>query len=173
MGFRNREDWDEHPSEHGPKHGETMERNGETRIWSETHGVWLTPEDWESAHGENSNESFPEVGLEDEEDSSEELPLEDEEPDFDLSLEYPEEDPWEPPGMDEQATEQAADEEFKSQAQRGLFYARAAKPGPEGKKWTRLAKEFERETPKDKKLPQKLTKEQLMKFVRGVLKEKK
>jgi hypothetical protein len=181
MGFRNREDWDEHPSEHGPKHGDSMERNGETRIWSETHGVWLTPEDWESAHGHEFGDEDPEVAddqgvsFDQPEFPEEELPLEDdEEPDFDLSLEYPEEDIWEPSGMDEQgAVEQLADEEFKSQAQRGLFYARAAKPGPEGKKWTKLAKEFERETPKGKKLPQKVTREQLMELAREIVKEEK
>jgi len=96
MGFRNREDWDEHPSEHTPRHGETTERDGEVRIWSDTHGVWLTPEDWEGAHGEGSEPEeapFPPEG-----------DPEMEEPDFPLSLEYPEEDmpePFDPFGVDE------------------------------------------------------------------------
>lgn len=53
-------------------------------------------------------------------------------------------------------------EEFKSQAQRAYFYAMANKSGKKGKKWKKMASEFEKSTPKNKKLPKKIKKESLI-----------
>ena len=53
-------------------------------------------------------------------------------------------------------------EEFKSQSQRAYFYAMANKGGKKGKKWKRMASEFEKSTPKNKKLPKKINKESLI-----------
>ena len=53
-------------------------------------------------------------------------------------------------------------EEFKSQSQRAYFYAMANKGGKKGKKWKRMASEFEKSIPKNKKLPKKINKESLI-----------
>lgn len=53
-------------------------------------------------------------------------------------------------------------EEFKSQSQRAYFYAMANKGGKKGKKWKKMAAEFEKSTPKNKKLPKKINKESLI-----------
>lgn len=57
---------------------------------------------------------------------------------------------------DSGSDEGGMDEEFASKAQRRFFYAKAAEPGKEGEKWKRLASEFESETPKGAKLPERV-----------------
>lgn len=61
----------------------------------------------------------------------------------------------------EETIKEMVEEEFKSQAQRGYFYAMANKGGKEGAKFKKLAQEFEDDTPKGKKLPKKLSEEQM------------
>jgi len=58
--------------------------------------------------------------------------------------------------LNEEACDEEVDEKFASQAQRRFFYAKAAEGGKEGEKWKRLASEFERETPKGEKLPERV-----------------
>jgi hypothetical protein len=58
--------------------------------------------------------------------------------------------------LNEEACDEDIDEKFASQAQRRFFYAKAREGGKEGKKWKRLASEFESETPKDAKLPERI-----------------
>ena len=45
---------------------------------------------------------------------------------------------------------------FKSEAQRKYFHAQANQDGKEGEKWKKMAGEWEKKTPKGKKLPKKV-----------------
>ncbi len=58
--------------------------------------------------------------------------------------------------LSEEACDEDMEEKFASQAQRRFFYAKAGEGGKEGKKWKRMAREFEQETPKGEKLPKKV-----------------
>lgn len=70
-------------------------------------------------------------------------------------------------------SEQSLEETFKSQAQRGYFYWKSSQGGKSGKKWKKMAKEFEKETPKNKQLPNKIDEKQLKEIIRNIVQNNK
>lgn len=58
--------------------------------------------------------------------------------------------------LNEETCDEDVEEEFVSKAQRRFFYAKAGEGGKEGKKWKRMAREFEEETPEDADLPERV-----------------